>query len=123
MQMKIKTSLAVAAVALGIVGSSPANASAGWYPTTPGDVIDVSVCLPRNHSSIIYLQGTKDLRKNTTFVKMKMKLTNDRKYCGKFSREYTYPWKVNTTGGWGLWFYDPKSKILYSGWPDGIESK
>ena len=121
--MKLKASIFLLSLALGITGSSPANAGAGWYPTTPGDVIEVSVCLPRRHSSIIHLQGTKYLLHNTTFAKMKMKLTKDHEYCGRYSREYTFPWRVNTKGGWGLWFYDPLTTVLYSGWPDGIDSK
>ena len=49
-------------------------------------------------------------------------MTKDLKYCPKGQREYTYPWKVNIKGGWGLSFFDPTYKKRYYGWPDGIES-
>ena len=120
--MKIKTSIFLLSLALSITGSSPANASAGWYSTIPGDVIEVAVCLPRQHSSIIYLRGSGFGDEFKIFKTMKMRLTKDHEYCGKFSREYIYPWTVNVAGGWGLSFFDPKYKKSYYGWPDGIES-
>ena len=100
-----------------------AYASAGWYPTTPGDVIEVSVCLPKRHGSVIYLQGSNASPGFKTFAKFKPKITDDRAYCGKSAREYSYSWKVNIKGEWGLSFYDPSTKKRYYGWPDGIESK
>ena len=120
--MKIKTFLLLSTLALGLVGSSPASASAGWYPTTPGDRIDISVCLPTKHGQIIYLQGSGAGDGFKTFIKFKPRMTSDLKYCPKGQREYTYPWKVNIKGGWGLTFFDPTFKKRYYGWPDGIES-
>ena len=120
--MKVKTTTFLMSLALGIAGSSPAKASAGWYPTTPGDIIDVSVCLPTKHGAIIYLQGSGADDGFKTFTKFKPRITKDLKYCPKGQREYTYPWKVNIKGGWGLSFYDPSLKKRYYGWPDGVES-
>ena len=121
--MKTKTSIFLLTLALGITSTSLANASAGWYPTKPGDFIDVSVCLPSKHGKIIYLQGSDWGKDFKTFIKFKPRMTKDLKYCPKGEREFTYPWKVNTKGEWSLSFYDPTYKKRYYGWPDGIESK
>ena len=121
--MKIKTCILLLALAFSQAEFSSASASAGWYPTNPGDRIDISVCLPSKHGSVIYLQGSGAGDGFKTFIKFKPRLTSDLKYCPKGHREYTYPWKVNIKGGWGLIFFDPTYKKRYYGWPDGIESK
>ena len=104
-------------------GISEASASAGWYPTTPGDRIEISVCLPTKHGAVIYLQGSGTAEGFKTFIKFKPRMTSDLKYCPKGQREYAYPWKVNVKGEWSLSFFDPTYKKRYYGWPDGIESK
>ena len=100
-----------------------AYAGAGWYPTTPGDIIEISVCLPSKHGKVIYLQGSGTLNGFKTFQKFKPRMTKDFNYCPKSQREFTYPWKVNIKGGWGLSFFDPTYNKRYYGWPDGIESQ
>ena len=109
---------------IGVSGTPTANAGAGYYPTLIGDYIDLSVCLPTKHSGSIYLQITRDAEKFTTVAKLRMKPGTDQTFCDrKKEREYVYHWKVNTNLSGGLWFWDPKAKKFYWGWPDGIEVK
>jgi len=97
---------------------SPAHAGAGYYPTFPGEYIDLSVCLPKGHSGNIHLQVN-----NKTVAKFRLKPVVDQTFCNrKTEREYVYEWKVNTKLSGGLGFFDPKTKKLFWGWPDGIEN-
>jgi hypothetical protein len=43
--------------------------------------------------------------------------------CGKNERQVFINWKVDRTGIYGLSFRSTKSKITFTGWPDGIEVK
>lgn len=100
-----------------------ADASAGYYPVMPGEILVVEVCLPKAASDLIYLQGS-DIDNNfKTFAKFKPRLYGSNEFCSKNEKNYGYSWKVNTKGGWSLSFYSPKTKKRYYGWPDGIESK
>ena len=124
--MTIKAIAAIAtSIALSVSGTPSASASAGWYPTYPGDYIDLSVCLPIKHGPIIYLQGSDGTKNFKTLVKFKPVLSKDVNFCGSKSkeREYIYQWQVNIKGSYGLTFVDPTYHKRYYGWPDGIESK
>jgi hypothetical protein len=117
--MKLKTLVAISAtLALSVSGTPTASAGAGYYPTFPGDYIDLSVCLPKRHSGNIHLQVN-----NKTVAKFRMKPGVDQTFCNrKTELEYVYEWKVNTKLSGGLGFFDPKTKKLFWGWPDGIEN-
>ena len=122
--MKLKIALAVFslfAINLWIIPSS--KASAGWYPTFPGDVIETSVCLPKKHGPVIYLQLTRLGSDFKTVAKFKPNQIYDPNYCGKGKPAYGYNWTVNVTGEWGIVFFDPAYKKRYNGWPDGISSE
>jgi hypothetical protein len=110
----------------------PAQGSAGWYPTFPGDTIKVSFCLPSSTNSIAYLQiidptvGFKksvakieyrNLKKSTRCLRM---AKNSLKY-GSSVFELEYPWRVNVRGDFALQLYIPTQKRTLFGWPDGIE--
>ncbi len=117
--MKLKSFAAITATfALGISGTPTASAGAGYYPTFPGDYIDLTVCLSKWHSGNIHLQVN-----NKTVAKFRMQPGVDQTFCNrKTEREYVYEWKVNTKLSGGLGFFDPKTKKLFWGWPDGIEN-
>ena len=112
----------------------PANgafASAGWYPTHIGDVIQTEVCLPKNVSSPIYLQLMPFEGNHKTVAKIYFKNLKADAYCKDSIKHdpatpgpyhLKYKWKVNATGESGLQFFDPKTKKAYYGWPDGIAS-
>jgi hypothetical protein len=116
--MKLKSLVAITAtLTLSASGITTASAGAGFYPTFPGDYIDLSVCLPKGHSGNINLQIN-----NKTVAKFRMKPGVDQTFCNrKTEREYVFEWKVNTKLSGALGFFDPKSKKRYWGWPDGIE--
>jgi hypothetical protein len=112
------------------VPSTPAIASAGWYPTVKGEVIHTQVCLPKNIESPVYLQlmGDKEFGKTVVTIHFK-KLPAD-SYCrntllhglnpkGAFY-DLKFDWKVNVEGSYGLQFYSPKESKAFYGWPDGI---
>jgi hypothetical protein len=112
------------------VPSSPASASAGWYPTVKGEVIHTQVCLPKNIKSPVYLQlmGDRDFRKTVATIHFK-KLPAD-SYCRDTSLhglnpkgayyDLRFDWKVNVEGAYGLQFYTPNARKAFYGWPDGI---
>jgi len=108
-----------------------ALASAGWYPTHPGDVIETEVCLPKGVSSPIYLQLMPDKGSAKTVAKIFFKGLKADAYCKDSIKHgpatagpyhLKYKWKVNVSGENGLQFFDPKTKKAYYGWPDGIAS-
>ena len=107
-------------------------ASAGWYPTFPGDTITVSFCLPSSAKSIAYLQiadptiGVKrivakinyrNLKKSARCVRMMKNSPN--LGSGPFALEYE--WRVNVRGDFALQLHIPPQKRTLFGWPDGIE--
>ena len=111
--------------------TTSAFASAGWYPTHPGDVIETEVCLPKGFSSPIYLQLIPEKGVHKTVATIKIKSLKADAYCrdsvnqsSNRPRPYhlKYKWTVNVTGESGLQFFDPKTKKTYYGWPDGIAS-
>ena len=121
--MKLKIALAtLSLLALNLWSIPTSKASAGWYPTFPGDIIETNVCLPKKHGPVIYLQLTRLGSDFKTVAKFKPNHIYDPKYCGKGKSAYGYNWKVKVTGEWGIVFYDLTYKKHYIGWPDGIES-
>ena len=125
--MNIKAMAAIAtSIALSVSGTPSASASAGWYPLIYGEYFFVEVCLPPKHGPLIYLQGTRAGTDYKTFAKFRPKLATDQgaeSLCSRKETNYTFEWQVNVRGEWGIWFYDPKYKKRYWGWPDGIEVK
>jgi len=111
--------------------ATSAFASAGWYPTHPGDVIETEVCLPKSVSSPIYLQLIPDKGSGKTVAKIYFKDLKADSYCRDSIKHdpatagpyhLKYKWSVNVTGENGLQFFNPKIKKTYYGWPDGIAS-
>ena len=121
--MKIKTFFLLSTLALGLVGTSPASASAGAVKTYIGAWEEVSACLPKTHSKVIYLQGTRKGSDWRTFAKFQPKLIGTSTLCPKGYLEYGYEWKVNIKGEYALYFYDPKTKKRNFCWPDWINSE
>jgi hypothetical protein len=107
---------------IGAVFAMPASASAGAVKTYVGAWEEVSACLPKNHSKVIYLQGTKQGSDWRTFAKFKPKLIGPTTLCPKGQMEYGFDWKVNIRGEYALYFYDPVSKKRSYCWPDWIDS-
>ena len=113
---------------------SVANASAGWYPTQPGEVIQVEFCVPKTAKSPVYLQlnsGKKRLTKNIykiTFNNLqKSSFCRDREKNSGISKQdnlldLKFDWKVTAKGEYGLQLYIPNLHQTISGWPDGISS-
>ena len=100
-----------------------AYASAGAVKTYVGAWEEVSACLPKNHSKIIYLQGTRKGSDWRTFAKFKPRLIGTTELCPKGQLEYGFDWKVNIRGQFALYFYDPTSKKRSYCWPDWIDSQ
>ena len=115
--------LGAALVVSALLPVQSADASAGYYPTFPGEYLDVEVCLPKAATNLIYLEGSDINNRFKTFAKFKPKLLGKDTFCSKNELYYRYTWKVNTKGEWSLSFYSPKTKKRYYGWPDGIDSK
>jgi hypothetical protein len=111
-------------LALSLCSAPAAQAGAGWYPLMYGEYFFVEVCLPPKHGQLIYLQGTRTGTGYKTFAKFKPQRSEYQgaeSLCSRKETNYTFEWQVNVRGEWGLWFYDPKYKKRYWGWPDGIE--
>ena len=112
------------------VPSTPAIASAGWYPTVKGEVIHTQVCLPKNIESPVYLQLMGDKEFGETVATIHFKRLPADSYCRESLLhglnpqgalfDLKFDWKVNVTGGNGLQFYAPNLKKAFYGWPDGI---
>jgi hypothetical protein len=111
-----------------------ANASAGWYPTHPGDVIQLDFCIPSNASSPIFLQLIGDNQKSLKQA-LKVDLTDLRSssYCQILKKrtssknklkllELKYNWRVNVEGDFALQVFIPNLHKSLAGWPDGISS-
>ena len=118
----------VGVISLLVLSTSPAHASAGWYPIAKGQSITVEYCLPTANVGILYLQATGEGAKSQTVATIKSpKLKND-KYClddvkygfGEGFFHFRYKWKVNISGGWGLQLKSSTLHKIYYGWPDGI---
>jgi len=113
---------------------SAASASAGWYPTQPGEVIQVEFCIPNTTESPVYLQlntGKRGQRRNA--YKVTFQKLHESSYCRGQEKSSGIPkqhnlldlkfnWKVTAQGEYGLQLYIPNLHQTISGWPDGISS-
>lgn len=119
-----------------LVSSIPnSNASAGWYPTFPGDVIQTEFCIPANSKSPAYLQlGDSGGLKDKTVATVRFSNLKGSSYCRNWSVnnsktgqgdliDLRFNWKVNVSGDAGLQLYVPNIRKTLYGWPDGISSK
>ena len=119
---------------IGVAYPNTSFASAGWFPTFPGDTIKVSFCLPSSSKSIAYLQitdPTVGLKKNVAKIDyrnlkksprcLRMMKDSPNLESGPFALEYE--WRVNVKGDFALQLYIPSQKRTLFGWPDGIEMK
>ena len=114
----------VVVLLLAIFVSLPANAtaSAGYYPTAVGEVLQIQGCVSAKAKSplVIYLLDT-----NSKSIQIKQ-INSLSKYQGKCDKgeiAYQTPWRVDRRGDFALYVRDIKSKKSYPTWPDGIESK
>jgi hypothetical protein len=109
-------------------------ASAGWYPTSPGDVIKVRYCLPFSAKSTAYLQVANPpsgFKKNVAKIDLRnlkktpscIRAMKDSVIAGSGPFEIEYEWRVNVRGDFALQLYIPTKKRTFFGWPDGIEAK
>jgi hypothetical protein len=108
--------------------------SAGYYPTHPGDKLQVEFCLPASVKSPVYLQliepnKTQGLSvatihfshlRATPGCRELLKNGLNQRNNGRY--ELVYNWKVNVVGEHALQLYLPNlHKVIY-GYPDGISS-
>ena len=102
--------------------------SAGWYPTTKGELITVEYCLPTKNVGTLYLQALGNGTKWRTVATIKNVLLKKDSYCAddyKYGSKQglyhlKYVWKVNVSGGWGLQLKSSSLNKVFFGWPDGI---
>ena len=117
---------------IGVAYPNTSFASAGWYPTFPGDTIKVSFCLPSSLKSIAYLQVTDPtigLKKNVAKIDYRnlkksarcLRMMKDSPIQGSGPFALEYEWRVNVKGDFALQLYIPAQKRMLFGWPDGIE--
>ena len=109
-----------------------AQASAGWYPTFPGDVIKTRFCLPFSTKFTAYLQVTDQPGGfNKNVAKIESRALKKSPSCSRFMKdslipgsgpfELEYEWRVNVSDSFALQLYVPMKKQTFFGWPDGIE--
>jgi hypothetical protein len=113
---------------------SIANASAGWYPTQPGEVIQVEFCVPKAAKSPVYLQlNTGKRGQSRNAYKVSFQNLHESSHCRGQEKSSGIPeqhnlldlkfdWKVTVKGEYGLQLYIPNLHQTISGWPDGISS-
>ena len=99
-----------------------AFASAGFYPTEKGEVLRAEACVPKNTKPPISLQLNSGNGKPVSVATVNS-IPKSSGECGKNERQVFINWKVDRTGIYGLSFRSTKSKITFTGWPDGIEVK
>jgi hypothetical protein len=116
-------------------GASNASASAGWYPTFPGDIIEVEFCLPLHAKSPVFLElDNYPKERGKTVAKISFTKLQSSKDCkdemkygvnptGSGPLDLKYKWKVNTVGGFALQLYVPNLRKTFYGFPDGIDSR
>ena len=99
-----------------------AFASAGYYPIEKGEVLNAEVCIPKNTKPPISLQLNSGNGKPVSVATINSipKSSGD---CRKNERQVFINWKVDRRGIYGLSFRSTKSKVTFTGWPDGIEVK
>jgi hypothetical protein len=136
LKFKRASSLSFAAL---IVGQSLLNqpssfASAGWYPTFPGDIISMEFCVPKTAASPAFLQLNAGTGKSKIIYKVNFAHLKSSRYCQNWQKDSLKPpsedlldlkfdWKVNQKGEFGLDLYVPNIHKTFYGWPDGITSK
>ena len=115
-QMKIFGLVVMITLALPATG----HASAGYYPTSKGELIGVEACLKLGTASPLSLQiqSTNTQWKNVAKIYFKGLKRND---CEKGFVKIIYKWKVNVSIGGALRIWDSKKRLDYFVWPDGIE--
>jgi hypothetical protein len=99
-----------------------AFASVGFYPIEKGEVLNAEVCVPKNTKPPISLQLNSGNGKPVSVATINS-IPKSSGECGKNERQVFINWKVDRTGIYGLSFRSTKSKITFTGWPDGIEVK
>ena len=121
--LKINMGLQVLLASLFIAAfTDTAFASAGFYPIEKGEVLNAEVCVPKNTKPPISLQLHSGNGKAVSVAKINS-IPKSSGECGKNERQVFINWKVDRTGIYGLSFRSTKSKITFTGWPDGIEVK
>jgi hypothetical protein len=101
---------------------NPVIASAGFYPIEKGEVLRTEACVPKNTKPPISLQLNSGNGKPVSVATIHS-IPKSFGKCGKNERQVFINWKVDRTGIYGLSFRSTKSKITFTGWPDGIEVK
>ena len=121
--LKINMSLKVLLFSL-VLALLPVSAfaSAGYYPIEKGEVLNAEVCVPKNTKPPIVLQLNSGNGKPVSVATIDSipKSSGD---CSKNEYQVVVNWKVDRTGIYGLSFRSTKSKVTFTGWPDGIEAK
>ena len=97
-------------------------ASVGFYPIEKGEVLRAEACVPKNTKPPISLQLNSGNGKPVSVATINS-IPKSSGECGKNERQVFINWKVDRTGIYGLSFRFTKSKITFTGWPDGIEVK
>ena len=97
-------------------------ASVGFYPIEKGEVLRAEACVPKNTKPPISLQINSGNGKPVSVATINS-IPKSSGECGKNERQVFINWKVDRTGIYGLSFRSTKSKITFTGWPDGIEVK
>ncbi len=135
LRIHLKTGFVFLSLCLSTTNTIPAiHASAGWYPTFPGDVIKVRYCLPFSKEATAYLQVTNPpsgFKKNVAKIDLRnlkktpscIRAMKDSVVAGSGPYEIEYEWRVNVRGDFALQLYIPTKKRTFFGWPDGIEAK
>ena len=136
MKSKRASSLSFAALIVGqsLLSQPSSFASAGWYPTFPGDIISMEFCVPKTATSPALLRFNAGTRKSKTIYKVNFAHLKSSRYCQNWQRNSSIPqseelldlkfdWKVNQKGEFGLELYVPNIHKTIYGWPDGISSK
>jgi hypothetical protein len=109
-------------IALLLLPPVNAQASAGFYPTKVGDVIDIQGCVlaKAKYPLRIYLG---DSNGKSILIKQINSLPKKQGECAKGEIEFLSPWRVDRRGDYSLYLRDMKNKRNYPVWPDGIESR
>jgi hypothetical protein len=102
--------------------SNSAMASAGFYPVEVGEALRSKVCVPKNLKPPLLLQINNGSKKPVSVARIDS-FPRSAGECGKDERKLFINWVVDRPGTYGLSFYSPKSKVTFTGWPDGIEAK
>jgi hypothetical protein len=127
-------SFATLIVGQSVLSAPSSFASAGWYPTFPGDTISMEFCIPKTAASPALLQLNAGSSKSRTIYKVNFTHLKSSRYCKNWRKNSSTPqseelldlkfdWKVNQKGEFGLELYVPNIRQKIYGWPDGISSK